>query len=165
MLEVQVCVYLQNEDEVVDGFSALVKVVLWRAFLALVESELLDDVGVSEDPQQDFLCDLEWAEETDLWGRTRWHREEGSKAQPGFSDGWMLSASLNLVGRKRRRSHEWLTCGQEPVSRQHELRRDLHFTVGVVLEGREVGLVFVRVHLFPVPVVSCRGQKDGQRLG
>lgn len=68
------CAYLQNEDEVVDGFSALVKVVLRRAFVALVEFELLDDVGVSEDPQQDFLCDLEWAEQTDLWGRTRRQR-------------------------------------------------------------------------------------------
>lgn len=73
--------YLQNEDEVVDGFSALVKVVLWRAFVALIEFEFLDDVGVSQDPQQDFLCDLEWAEQTDLWGRTRGHREEGAKTQ------------------------------------------------------------------------------------
>ena len=45
------------------------------------------------------------------------------------------------------------------MSGQHELRRDLHFTLAVVLEGREVGLVLVRVHLFPVPVVGCRGQK------
>lgn len=45
------------------------------------------------------------------------------------------------------------------MSRQHELGRDLHFAVGVVLEGREVGLVFVGVHLLPVPVVSCRDRK------
>lgn len=60
--------------------------------------------------------------------------------------------------------HEWLTCSQEAMSRQHELRRDLHFTVGVMLEGREVGLVFVGVHFFPVPVVGCRGQRDGGKM-
>lgn len=59
--------YLQNEDEVVDGFSALVNVVLRRPLVALVEFDFLDDVRVSEDPQQDFLCDLEGAEKTDLW--------------------------------------------------------------------------------------------------
>lgn len=62
------CVYLQNEDEVVDGFSALVNVVLRRALVALIEFEFLDDVGVPEDPQQDFLCDLERAEKADLCG-------------------------------------------------------------------------------------------------
>lgn len=62
------CVYLQNEDEVVDGFSALVNVVLWRALVALIEFEFLDDVGVPEDPQQDFLCDLERAEKADFCG-------------------------------------------------------------------------------------------------
>ena len=58
------------------------------------------------------------------------------------------------------------TCSQETMSCQHELRRDLHFAVGVVLEGREVGLVFVGVDLFPVPVVGCRGtrvRRRGQR--
>lgn len=50
------------------------------------------------------------------------------------------------------------------MSRQHELGRDLHFTVGVMLEGREVGLVFVGVHFFPVPVVGCRGQKGGGKM-
>lgn len=60
--------YLQNEDEVVDGFSALVNVVLRRSLVALIEFDFLDDVRVSEDPQQDFLCDLEGAEKTDLWG-------------------------------------------------------------------------------------------------
>lgn len=62
------CVYLQNEDEVVDGFSALVNVVLRRALVALIEFEFLDDVGVPEDPQQDFLCDQERAEKADLCG-------------------------------------------------------------------------------------------------
>lgn len=69
MIEEQMCVYLQNEDEVVNGFSPLVKVVLRRAFIALIEFEFLDDVRVSEDPQQDLLCDLERAEQTDLWTR------------------------------------------------------------------------------------------------
>lgn len=81
MVDIQVCAYLQNEDEVVDGFSALVKVVLRRALVALVESELLDDVGVPEDPQQDFLCDLEWAEQADLLGG---QREQRSGTQAGI---------------------------------------------------------------------------------
>lgn len=46
------------------------------------------------------------------------------------------------------------------MSRQHELRRDLHFTVGVVLEGGEVSLVLVGVDLLPVSVVSCRERKE-----
>lgn len=46
------------------------------------------------------------------------------------------------------------------MSRQHELRRDLHFAVRLVLEGREVRLVFVGVDLLPVSVVSCRGTTD-----
>lgn len=50
------------------------------------------------------------------------------------------------------------------MSRQHELGRDLHFTVGVMLEGRKVGLVFVGVHFFPVPVVGYRGQKGGGKM-
>lgn len=56
-----------------------------------------------------------------------------------------------------------LTCSQETMSRQHELRRNLHFTVGVGLEGGEVGLVFIGVHLFPVSVVSCR-EKERQNI-
>lgn len=50
------------------------------------------------------------------------------------------------------------------MSRQHELRGDLHFAVCVVFEGGEVGLVFVGVNLFPVPVVSCRS-KWGEQWG
>lgn len=53
-----------------------------------------------------------------------------------------------------------VTCGQETMSRQHELRGDLHFAVRVVFKGREVGLVFIGVHLFPVPVVSCGDGKE-----
>lgn len=68
-----VFVYLQDEDEVVDRFASLVQEVLRRAFVTFVELELLDDVRVSEDPQQDFLCDLERAEQAYLWwgGHTR----------------------------------------------------------------------------------------------
>lgn len=65
----RVRVYLQYEDEVVDRFSPLVKVVVRGAFVTFVEFEFLDDVWVSEDPEQDFLCDLERAEQTYLWGR------------------------------------------------------------------------------------------------
>lgn len=58
------------------------------------------------------------------------------------------------------RGNQLLTCSQETMSRQHELRRDLHFAVCVVFEGGEVGLVFVGVHLLPVSVVSCRSKWD-----
>lgn len=45
------CVYLQNENEVVDRFTPLVEEVLQRAFVIFVKLELLDDIRVSEDPQ------------------------------------------------------------------------------------------------------------------
>lgn len=61
-------VYLQDEGEVVDGFSSLVEEVLRRTFVAVVELEILDNVRVSEDPQQDSLRDLERAEQGHLWG-------------------------------------------------------------------------------------------------
>lgn len=81
-----VCVHLQDEDEVVDAFPALVKVVLRRALVVVVEFEFLDDVRVSEDPQQDFLCDLERAEQADLWWEDQDGEEvgeRGSKTQTG----------------------------------------------------------------------------------
>lgn len=61
--------HLQDEDKVVDRFAALVQEVLRRALVIFVKLEFLDDVRVSEDPQQDLLCDLERAEQTHLWGR------------------------------------------------------------------------------------------------
>lgn len=61
--------HLQDEDKVVDRFAALVQEVLRRALVTFIKFEFLDDVRVSEDPQQDLLCDLEWAEQTHLWGR------------------------------------------------------------------------------------------------
>lgn len=70
-----------------------------------------------------------------------------------------LAATTNTITAAA--SSSQLTCSQETMSRQHELRRDLHFIVGVALEGREVGLVFIRVDLFPVSVVSCRGTEHG----
>lgn len=106
MTGVQVCVYLQNEDEVVDGFSALVNVVLWRAFVALVEFEVLDDVGVSEDPQQDFLCDLEWAEQADLWGGGQVTQRGGVK---NTQQTWLQAVS------RQRRSHPWPGNGEPPA--------------------------------------------------
>lgn len=90
VIEVQcVCVYLQNEDEVVDGFSALVNVVLRRALVALIEFEFMDDVGVSEDPQQDFLCDLERTEKTDLCGGGVTERR-GQSSKARFQNGCLL---------------------------------------------------------------------------
>ena len=63
-----VCVaYLQDEYKVVDRFASLVQEVLRWAFVIFVELELLDDVRVSEDPQQNLLCDLERAEQAHLW--------------------------------------------------------------------------------------------------
>lgn len=45
------------------------------------------------------------------------------------------------------------------MSRQHELRRDLHFTVAVVLEGGKVAFVFVGIDLLPVFVVRCKEER------
>lgn len=39
---------------------------------------------------------------------------------------------------------------------QHELRRNLHLAVAVLLEGRKVPFVFVGIHLLPVSVISCK---------
>lgn len=69
------CVYLQDEYEVVDRFPLLVEEVLRRAFVVFVKLEFLDDVWVFEDPQQDFLRDLERAEQAHLWDTTG-RREE-----------------------------------------------------------------------------------------
>lgn len=60
------CVHLQDEYKVVNRFSLLVEEVQRRPFVVFVELELLDDFWVPEDPQQDPLCDLEWAEQVHL---------------------------------------------------------------------------------------------------
>lgn len=72
----QYFLYLQYEDEVVDRFPSLVQEVMRRVLVAVVELELLDDVRVSEDPQQDLLRDQEGAEEAHLWAR-----EEGERSK------------------------------------------------------------------------------------
>jgi len=59
-------VHLQNEHEIVNRFGPLVEEVQRRSFVVIVELEFVDDIRVSEDPQQDFLCDLEWAEQVHL---------------------------------------------------------------------------------------------------
>lgn len=62
-----VCLHLQDEDKVVDRFASLVQEVLRGALVTFVKLEFLDDVWVSEDPQQHLLCDLERAEQAHLW--------------------------------------------------------------------------------------------------
>lgn len=47
--------YLQDENEVVDGFAPLVDVVMGRALVAFVELDLLDHVGVAQDSQQHLV--------------------------------------------------------------------------------------------------------------
>lgn len=49
------------------------------------------------------------------------------------------------------------------MSCQQELRGDLHLTVPILLEGREISLIFVGVHLLPVPVVSCSKQEENEQ--
>lgn len=96
--------YLQNEDEVVDGFSALVNVVQRRSLVALIEFDFLDDVRVSEDPQQDFLCDLEGAEKTDLCGGDRKRRGQYKARfsnESWFADSGGVPTSGSPVARKR----------------------------------------------------------------
>lgn len=58
--------YLQNEYEVVDRFAPLIEEVLRRSFVIVVELQFLDDIRMLEDPQEDFFCDLERAEQTHL---------------------------------------------------------------------------------------------------
>lgn len=58
--------YLQNEYEVVDRFAPLIEEVLRRSFVIVVELQFLDDIWMLEDPQEDFFCDLERAEQTHL---------------------------------------------------------------------------------------------------
>lgn len=64
---VLMCLYLQDEDKVVGRFASLVQEVLRGALVTFVKLEFLDDVWVSEDPQQHLLCDLERAEQAHLW--------------------------------------------------------------------------------------------------
>lgn len=46
------------------------------------------------------------------------------------------------------------TCGQEAMSRQQQLRRNLHFGFALVLKSREVPFVFIGRHFFPGSVVG-----------
>ena len=58
-----VCVaYLQYEYEVVDSLSSLVDKVLRTAFVTVVELNFLDDVWVSQNPQQNLVRYLRRAE-------------------------------------------------------------------------------------------------------
>lgn len=47
--------HLQDEDEVVDGLAPLVDVVVGRTLVTFTKLDLLDHVGVSQDPQQHFV--------------------------------------------------------------------------------------------------------------
>lgn len=62
--------YLQNEYEVVDRFAPLVDKVLWWALVIFIELEFLDNIWVSQNPQENFVCDLERAEQGHLWEET-----------------------------------------------------------------------------------------------
>lgn len=48
------------------------------------------------------------------------------------------------------------TCGQEAVSRKHQLRANLHLALTLLFKGGEVPLILVGVHFFPVSVVSWK---------
>lgn len=50
--------HLQDEDEVVNGAVALVEVMLRRLLVLSVVLELLDDIGVFQEPQQDLLREV-----------------------------------------------------------------------------------------------------------
>lgn len=47
--------HLQDENEVVDRLAPLVDVVVGRALVTFTKLDLLDHVGVSQDPQQHFF--------------------------------------------------------------------------------------------------------------
>lgn len=65
------CCYLQDEDEVVDGFALLVDVVMERPLVVFVELDLLDHIGVAQDSQQHFVRDLILEEHADLCRTTK----------------------------------------------------------------------------------------------
>lgn len=48
-----------------------------------------------------------------------------------------------------------LTCSQEAMSGQQQLRRDLHFGLALMFEGGEVSLILIGSHFFPVAIISC----------
>lgn len=50
--------HLQDEDEVVDRAVALVEVMLCCLLILSVILELLDDIGVFQEPQQDLLREV-----------------------------------------------------------------------------------------------------------
>lgn len=50
--------HLQDEDEVVDRAVALVEIMLRCLLVLSVVLELLDDVGVFQEPQQDLLREV-----------------------------------------------------------------------------------------------------------
>lgn len=62
--------YLQDEDEVVDGFAPLVDVVVGGALVVFTELDLMDDVGVAKDSQQHLVWDLRRAEQAHLCKHT-----------------------------------------------------------------------------------------------
>lgn len=62
----KITVYLQDENEEVDGFAPLVDVVMGRALVAFVKLDLLDHIGVAQDSQQHLVWDLRRAEQAHL---------------------------------------------------------------------------------------------------
>lgn len=58
--------YLQDEGEVVGSLVLAVEEMAWGLLVALIELQLLDDVGVFEEPQKDLLRDVGGGEECHL---------------------------------------------------------------------------------------------------
>lgn len=56
-----------------------------------------------------------------------------------------------------------LTCREKPVSRQEQLRGNLHLGLRVVvLESRKIPFVLLVIHSFSGAVVSCREGREGE---
>lgn len=53
-----------------------------------------------------------------------------------------------------------LTCSQEAMSGQQQLRGDLHLGLAFVFEGGKVSLVFIGRHFFPAAVVGWKKHKE-----
>lgn len=58
--------YLQDEGEVVGCFVLAVEEVVRGLLVAIIKLQLLDDVGVLEEPQEDLLRDVGGGEERHL---------------------------------------------------------------------------------------------------
>lgn len=129
--------HLQDEHKVVDGAVALVEVMLCCLLVLAVILQLLDDIGVLEEPQQDLLGEVWGLEGLHLY----WEVIRGCSV--GLGDNGVLGAHLPtaltpqcMLSQTQGYCIPFLpqakgTCSHEAMCRQQELRGDLHLHLAV----------------------------------